>query len=111
MDDATQSISLGRAQTWNRYMYAENSPINLTDPTGQCPTCFDLVLDDVVDLLGGDFLEQGLSAGLAQLGLMLMDRPASAKPNPDGTGESDELPSPIGTGGPKVDSKTLWPPK
>ena len=50
VDPTWDSADLGKPQTWNRYTYVTNNPVNLTDPDGKCPTCIDVVLD----LLSGD---------------------------------------------------------
>jgi RHS repeat-associated protein len=37
VDPVMRSASIGEPQTFNRYSYVLNNPVNLTDPTGLCP--------------------------------------------------------------------------
>jgi RHS repeat-associated protein len=39
LDPTWSSADAKQPQTWNRYSYAENNPVNLTDPDGKCPSC------------------------------------------------------------------------
>jgi RHS repeat-associated protein len=39
-DPIMASSSINSPQSFNRYVYVENNPINLNDPTGLCPKCF-----------------------------------------------------------------------
>ncbi|MCA1789613.1 MAG: RHS repeat-associated core domain-containing protein, partial [Thioalkalivibrio sp.] len=39
VDPTWDSAALAFPQSWNRYSYVLNNPINLTDPDGKCPTC------------------------------------------------------------------------
>jgi len=37
--DPVTFLDTGRPEMFNRYSYAFNDPVNLTDPTGECPIC------------------------------------------------------------------------
>lgn len=37
VDPTWASADLGRPQSWNRYGYVMNNPVNMTDPDGKCP--------------------------------------------------------------------------
>ncbi|HEY0143199.1 MAG TPA: RHS repeat-associated core domain-containing protein [Thermoanaerobaculia bacterium] len=50
VDPTWESADLGKPQTWNRYSYVTNNPVNLTDPDGKCPLCWEVV----EELVGGD---------------------------------------------------------
>ncbi|HEX6216880.1 MAG TPA: RHS repeat-associated core domain-containing protein [Vicinamibacterales bacterium] len=39
VDPTWESADLARPQSWNRYSYVMNNPVNMTDPDGRCPTC------------------------------------------------------------------------
>jgi RHS repeat-associated protein len=55
VDPTWISADLLQPQTWNRYSYALNNPVNMTDPDGKCPICV-VVL---VGVAGGLFLGVG----------------------------------------------------
>lgn len=40
--------TVGSSQSWNRYAYVENNPVNLTDPTGKVP-----VIPIIIGVIGG----------------------------------------------------------
>jgi RHS repeat-associated protein len=41
VDPTWDSADLGKPQSWNRYSYVMNNPVNMTDPDGKCPICID----------------------------------------------------------------------
>jgi RHS repeat-associated protein len=41
VDPTWESADLGKPQSWNRYSYVMNNPVNMTDPDGKCPICID----------------------------------------------------------------------
>jgi RHS repeat-associated protein len=43
VDPTWESADLGRPQSWNRYSYVLNNPINYTDPDGRCPIVLECV--------------------------------------------------------------------
>ncbi len=100
-----------RPQTWNRYVYTENNPILLTDPTGACPTC---ILESLFEVAGNELADE-LANSAAQAGLGAYVVWSSSedipKADPNGKPTGDEAPPLLGSSGTKVDSKTLWPPK
>ncbi len=49
VDPAYESEILEYPQTWNRYSYVYNYPLNLTDPDGRCPWCIGAVVGAVVE--------------------------------------------------------------
>lgn len=56
VDPTWASADLGRPQSWNRYSYVLNNPINHTDPDGRCPAVLDCIL------VGGATLGSGGTA-------------------------------------------------
>jgi RHS repeat-associated protein len=54
VDPTWESADLGKPQSWNRYAYVMNNPVNMTDPDGKCPICIDLVVDLLTDGSGLD---------------------------------------------------------
>jgi RHS repeat-associated protein len=53
VDPTWDSADLDAPQSWNRYAYTENNPINKADPDGKCPNC--LIGAGVGALIGGSF--------------------------------------------------------
>jgi hypothetical protein len=47
VDPAAHSIDLQRPQTWNRYTYAMNDPVNLVDPDGNAPVYLTPVTEEI----------------------------------------------------------------
>ena len=41
VDPTWESADAAKPQSWNRYSYVLNDPVNLADPDGKCPTCMD----------------------------------------------------------------------
>lgn len=39
VDPTWESADMARPQSWNRYTYVMNNPLNMTDPDGKCPIC------------------------------------------------------------------------
>jgi RHS repeat-associated protein len=62
VDPTWESADLGKPQTWNRYTYVVNNPVNLTDPDGRNP-----FFGQVLKELAVDFLTDGSSTGSADL--------------------------------------------
>ena len=58
VDPTWESADLAKPQTWNRYAYVMNNPVNLTDPDGKCPFCVRLLWE-----LATDFVTDGSPAG------------------------------------------------
>jgi RHS repeat-associated protein len=52
VDPTWSSADLGKPQSWNRYAYVVNNPVNMTDRDGKCPICILVVLG----IAGGMFL-------------------------------------------------------
>jgi RHS repeat-associated protein len=104
-DPAAQSADPRRPQSWNRYAYVENHPLNLADPDGQCPSCIEAVLEE----MGADAaVDYALGTVAALIGLESGAQASEADAENKPTG--DEAP-PLGATGQQVDSKTLWPPR
>jgi len=59
VDPTWASADLGKPQSWNRYAYVLNNPVNLTDPDGRNP----LFLGQVLKELAVDFVTDGNSTG------------------------------------------------
>ncbi len=76
-DPTWQSADLIQPQSWNRYAYVLNNPINLTDPDGRCPTCRaeDLAKMAAIQRMAdaGDSLSQAILAD----GIEATDGPAA----------------------------------
>jgi hypothetical protein len=51
VDPTWESADLRRPQSWNRYAYVENNPVNLTDPDGKCPFCVQLAFEFATDFI------------------------------------------------------------
>jgi RHS repeat-associated protein len=62
IDPTWESADLVKPQTWNRYAYVLNNPVNLTDPDGKCPFICQLGVE-----LAIDFVTDGNPTGSADL--------------------------------------------
>ena len=107
VDPARESADPARPQSWNRYAYTENHPLNLVDVDGQSPA---VVVEAVLEEAGVDAaVDYVLGMAAALVGLEAGSQASEADSENKPTG--DEAPPPMGATGQKVDSKTLWPPK
>lgn len=59
VDPTWESADLGRPQSWNRYAYVRNNPVNMTDPDGKIP-----ILVQVLVELATDFVTDGNPANV-----------------------------------------------
>jgi RHS repeat-associated protein len=59
VDPTWESADLGKPQTWNRYAYVLNDPVDVTDPDGKCPLCIQVLVE-----LGEDFITDGNPANV-----------------------------------------------
>jgi RHS repeat-associated protein len=110
VDPAPDSIALNSPQSWNRYTYAANNPLLLTDPTGRCPIC-EPIIEIGWELISEEFLRDAIRNGIGLSIAMSMASEEAPKVDAEGRPIGDEPPPLLGTGGAEVDSKTLWPPK
>jgi hypothetical protein len=62
VDPTWESADLKKPQSWNRYAYVLNNPVNLTDPDGKCPFCVQVLKE-----LAVDFVVDGSPTGSADL--------------------------------------------
>jgi RHS repeat-associated protein len=62
VDPPWESADLKKPQSWNRYAYVLNNPVNLTDPDGKCPFCVQVLKE-----LAVDFVVDGSPTGSADL--------------------------------------------
>jgi RHS repeat-associated protein len=60
IDPSYESEILEYPQTWNRYTYVYNRPLNLTDPDGRCPNCVTALVGAGV----GAVVEGGIDLGV-----------------------------------------------
>lgn len=47
--DPVSFMQTGHPEMFNRYTYAFNDPVNLTDPTGECPMCIGALIGGALD--------------------------------------------------------------
>lgn len=59
VDPTWESADLGRPQSWNRYAYVMNNPVNMTDPDGKVP-----ILVQLLGELATDFVTDGNPANV-----------------------------------------------
>jgi RHS repeat-associated protein len=74
----------GNAQSWNRYSYVANDPINVTDPTGQFVVAWERLFlsNAIVDAeAGGDCTMDGIDTGCGLLQLFLNGNGVAQCPN------------------------------
>lgn len=64
--------SAGNPQSWNRYTYSGNDPVNLTDPTGQfSPNWYISAMTVAAQQAGGDCTWDGIDGSCQAIGNML----------------------------------------
>ena len=89
VDPLKESAEPGRPQSWNRYAYVENHPLNLVDRDGRCPTCAEVMLEEAGAGAAVDY-----ALGMAATVLGLESAKASSTESEDKP-TGDEAPAPL----------------